>query len=81
MVLALTKVNRTTCCCSFDTKRWERQIPANEDGNSSHIAFAARPSMLSTEHPDNNYRGFVNVIIILLILANMRIVIQVREST
>ena len=34
--------------------------------------------MLSTEHPDNNYRGFVNVIIILLIMANMRIVIQVR---
>jgi hypothetical protein len=43
-----------------------------------HIAFAVRPSMLSTEHPDNNYRGFVNVIIILLIMANMRIVIQVR---
>jgi len=32
--------------------------------------------MLSSEHPDNSYRGFVNVIIILLILANMRIVIQ-----
>ena len=44
-----------------------------------HIAFAVRPSMLSTEHPDNNYRGFVNVIIILLIMANMRIVIQVRR--
>jgi len=43
-----------------------------------HIAFVVRPSMLSTEHPDNNYRGFVNVIIILLIMANMRIVIQVR---
>eukprot|EP00802_Teleaulax_amphioxeia_P009995 Tamp_10020.p1 GENE.Tamp_10020~~Tamp_10020.p1 ORF type:complete len:534 (-),score=131.92 Tamp_10020:436-2037(-) len=43
---------------------------------AAHIAFATRPSMLSTEHPDNNYRGFVNVIIILLILANMRIVIQ-----
>lgn len=37
--------------------------------------------MLSSEHPDNSYRGFVNVAIILLILANLRIVIQVLFST
>jgi diacylglycerol O-acyltransferase-1 len=40
------------------------------------VAFDARPSMLSSEHPDNSYRGLVNVMIILLILANLRIVIQ-----
>jgi diacylglycerol O-acyltransferase-1 len=41
-----------------------------------HVQFEQRPSMLSSEHPDNSYRGFVNVIIILLIMANIRIVIQ-----
>jgi hypothetical protein len=54
------------------------QTPA---GKPSHIAFEPRPSMLSSEHPDNSYRGFVNVAIILLILANLRIVIQVQAQT
>jgi len=40
------------------------------------VVFEARPSMLSSEHPDNNYRGFVNVLIILLVLGNLKIVIR-----
>jgi hypothetical protein len=33
----------------------------------SVVKFRARPSMMSSEHPENNYRGFVNVLIILLV--------------
>lgn len=38
--------------------------------------FKARPSQLSHHHPENDYRGFVNVCIILLVVGNVRIIIQ-----
>jgi len=63
--------------CSKERKHGTAHASAEHVLRTSHIAFEQRPSMLSSEHPDNSYRGFVNVIIILLILANMRIVIQV----
>ena len=53
-----------------------RRVQSQAAGRASHVEFEARPSMLSSEHPDNSYRGFVNVVIILLIMANMRVVIQ-----
>ena len=53
-----------------------RRVQSHAAGRASHVEFEARPSMLSSEHPDNSYRGFVNVVIILLIMANMRVVIQ-----
>jgi hypothetical protein len=33
----------------------------------SVVKFRCRPSMMSSEHPENNYRGFVNCLIILLV--------------
>ncbi|EKX39945.1 hypothetical protein GUITHDRAFT_113937 [Guillardia theta CCMP2712] len=52
----------------------EMHVKLNEDGN--FLSFAPRPSLFSSEHPSNSYRGFVNVLIILLLMSNLRIVIQ-----
>ena len=35
----------------------------------SVVKFRSRPSMMSSEHPENNYRGFVNCLIILLVIS------------
>eukprot|EP00283_Hemiselmis_rufescens_P007826 CAMPEP_0173430106 /NCGR_PEP_ID=MMETSP1357-20121228/8625_1 /TAXON_ID=77926 /ORGANISM="Hemiselmis rufescens, Strain PCC563" /LENGTH=422 /DNA_ID=CAMNT_0014394387 /DNA_START=29 /DNA_END=1297 /DNA_ORIENTATION=- len=40
------------------------------------MAFKERPSHLSSEHPNNNHRGFVNCAMILLVMGNVRIAIQ-----
>mmetsp|Transcript_33761 Transcript_33761/g.65824 ORF Transcript_33761/g.65824 Transcript_33761/m.65824 type:complete len:449 (+) Transcript_33761:56-1402(+) len=43
---------------------------------ASIISFQDRPSHLSSEHPSNNLRGFVNCAMILLVVGNLRIAMQ-----
>mmetsp|Transcript_5660 Transcript_5660/g.14348 ORF Transcript_5660/g.14348 Transcript_5660/m.14348 type:complete len:462 (-) Transcript_5660:55-1440(-) len=38
--------------------------------------FQLRPSQLSVKHNNNDYKGFVNVCIILMVIGNLRIIIQ-----
>ena len=45
----------------------QSQIQTREVRMDSVVKFRSRPSMMSSEHPENNYRGFVNVLIILLV--------------
>ncbi len=45
----------------------QKQIQTREVRMDSVVKFRTRPSMMSSEHPENNYRGFVNVLIILLV--------------
>ena len=51
----------------IDNSNAPGHIETREVRTDSVVRFRARPSMMSSEHPETNYRGFVNVLIILLV--------------
>lgn len=58
-----------------DLKNREEEPDIGEFSTQYAKNFSQRPSLLSSEYSANSYRGFLNLMIILLILSNFRLVL------